>query len=269
MNLFQSVLLGLVEGITEFLPVSSTAHLLVFEKIFGIDEPSLFFNTVVQLGALGAVAVYFRKRLMELFIATINFLVRTVRGEQEISVANLPTGLNILIATLPVFIVGFLAKDLIRTFHQSSFLIGVTSITVAALLWYAQRIVKQRPNSRIGARELLTMGMYQILALVPGVSRSGIVMVGGLMQGLSFERVLEYSFLMSLPALGGAGIFELISVVGQDLPQELLVSTLVASVVAFASALVAIHFLITLVRRAGFMPFVIYRLFFGIFVLML
>lgn len=264
MTPIQAILLGLVEGITEFLPVSSTAHLLVVEKLMGGAPPSIFFNTVVQLGALGAVIIYFWRRILRLTLDVGSYLTALLLGKLKFSLSTLPMGINILIATIPVFIVGFVAREQIAEFHNSMVLIAFTSVFVAFLLWYGERIAKKDPKAQVGARELLSMGMYQILALIPGVSRSGIVMVGGLMQGLSFEKVLEYAFLMSIPSLGGAGVFELLSAMGDKPTSEIVSATFIGFIASFISALIAIRFLLSLVRRCGFLPFVYYRVLFGI-----
>ncbi len=263
MTTLQAVILGLVEGITEFLPVSSTAHLLVLQKAFVLSSPSLFFDVVVQLGALGAVIVYFHKKILQLSRDTFAFISQVARGEVTVTPQNLPMGLTILVATLPVFALGFLLRRQIEMLHTSMLVIAFMSITVGLLLALAQK-QSQKEGGKIRAKNIITMGLYQILALIPGTSRSGIIIAGGLFEGLSFSQALEYSFLMGIPSLGGAGLFELISAAKEGINQTLLFPTIVATAVSFVSAMIVIHFLLKWVRKVGFMPFVYYRILFGI-----
>jgi undecaprenyl-diphosphatase len=149
MTFFQAIVLGLVEGVTEFLPVSSTAHLLVAERLMGNVVPSIFFNTVVQLGALGAVIVYFHTRIIVLVRDSIEYLNKAMAGEIKPSPSSLPTGINILVASLPIFLVGFIFRNQIEGLHNSMLVISMSSIFVAIFLWYGQRISKKDPKSRV------------------------------------------------------------------------------------------------------------------------
>lgn len=263
MTTFQAIILGLVEGITEFLPVSSTAHLLVLQKAFALSSPSLFFDVVVQLGALGAVIVYFHKKILQLSRDAFTYLFNVSQGLITVTPANLPLGLTILVASIPVFIFGFLLRRQIEMLHTSMLVIAFMSIVVGLLLAYAQK-QSQKEGKQIRPKNIIAMGLYQILALIPGTSRSGIIIAGGLFEGLSFSQALEYSFLMGIPSLGGAGLFELISAAKEGVSQTLLFPTLLATVVSFVSAMIMIHFLLKWVRKSGFMPFVYYRILFGI-----
>lgn len=262
MTIFQASFLGLVEGITEFLPVSSTAHLLLVQRFFGITSPSLFFDIMVQMGALGAVIVYFWKKLMILAKETLVFLKHLVWGKVKLAPENFPLGLSLLIASLPVFFTGFILRKKIESIHESTLIIAIMSVAVGVLLMVAEKQAK-REGKKIQSKNLIAMGFYQVLALIPGTSRSGITIAGGLFEGLSFSQALEYSFLIGIPSLGGAGVFELLSAAREGIDKSLIFPTLVGMVVSFVSALLVVHFLLWLVRKTGFMPFVIYRFAFG------
>lgn len=267
MTVLQAIFLGLIEGVTEFLPISSTAHLIVASKVIGLQSPSLFFDTVVQLGALGAVIVYFWKKLITLCKETISYLSQVASGSVRMTPSNVPMGMSILMATVPVLFAGFLLRKKIETIHESLLVIAVMSISVGVLLAFAQRKAARNQQKDVQPKSIIAMGLYQVLALIPGTSRSGIVIAGGLFEGLTFSQALEYSFFMSVPALGAAGVYELLSSLKTHPSTDIVIATAIGSLVSFLSALGVIHFLLTWVKKIGFMPFVIYRILFGIAVL--
>lgn len=266
MTIIQAIILGLVEGVTEFLPISSTAHLIVVQRLMGITQTSAFFDVVVQLGALLAVIVYFWRTLIKLAQESLKYLTDVSQGKVKPAADNLPQGLSVLVASLPVFVVGFVLRHKVEALHDSFTLIAATSIVVAFILLIAQKRAA-KTEKPVTAKNLIVMGLYQVLALLPGTSRSGIVISGGLLEGLSFKQAIEYSFLMSIPSLGVAGVYELYSAIKTHPSSEIVTATGVATLVAFLSALVVVATLLKLVRRLGFTPFVIYRILFGLFAL--
>lgn len=267
MNVLQAAFLGLIEGVTEFLPISSTAHLIVASKVIGIASPSIFFDTVVQLGALGAVIVYFWKKILTMISEACLYYGEVVCGTKRMTPSNLPMGASILIASIPVLFAGFLLRKKIEVIHESLLVIAIMSIGVGILLAIAQHIAAKNKERQVTPKNFIAMGFYQVLALIPGTSRSGIVIAGGLFEGLSFSQALEYSFFMSIPALGAAGVYELLSSLKTHPSGEILIATAIGTIISFLSALGVIHFLLTWVRKIGFMPFVIYRILFGIAIL--
>ena len=146
-------------------------------------------------------------------------------------------------------------------------MIAFMSIAVALLLAVAQLVAGKNKDKTVTPKNLLAMGLYQTLALIPGTSRSGITVAGGLFEKLSFQQALEYSFFMSIPALGAAGLYELLSALKEHPSRELIIGTLIATVISFLSALGVIHFLLIWVKKIGFLPFVVYRIAFGIAIL--
>jgi len=266
MNFIQAIILGLIEGCTEFLPISSTAHLIVAQKLMGLGQVNEFFTTVVQLGALGGLIYFEREKIVsiltELFasikqISNDKFLITKTRG------------FALGVATLPVLVVGFLVRKHISQLQNSIPLIAFMSIAVAFVLYAAQRFAGKERKEKVGIKELFIMGVFQVLAIIPGTSRSGITAAGGAFQKMTLAQALEYSFLLSIPALLAAGGFEMLSAIKTHPTGDILMMTGIATIVAFISAIISIKFFLDTVRKVGFMPFVIYRIIFGIAVLLL
>lgn len=262
-TLEQSFILGIVQGITEFLPISSTAHLLITQRLFGILEPNLFFTTVIQSGSVLAIMVYFWKELTEVFEHLFN---RNLR-DFEFFIAG----------TLPVLIIGFLSRDVIAWMHQSLWVTSVALIGVAvcmALIELSKKITRTSEKAfhteDLDWKSSAWIGLFQSLALIPGVSRSGITMIGGLTQKLSLEHATKASFLLGIPALGAATTYELLGgLLFQPVSSQLAIMTFVGFLFAFLSSLFSIHFTIGLVKKHGFWPFVGYRVFLGLAILFL
>ncbi|MBP9700582.1 undecaprenyl-diphosphate phosphatase [Candidatus Woesebacteria bacterium] len=259
MTLLQAILLGFIEGITEFLPVSSTAHLLVAQRLLGISDPSEFFTVVVQLGAIAGLIV---SEYSVLKTIILEFL-QTTSQPQKIKDTML---VKLAVGSVPIVVVGFLLKDTIASFHSNFLLIAFMSVVVGVFLLIAQRMAGKK-EVLVGHQRLFIMGLFQSIALLPGTSRSGITAAGGMVQGMNLSQALEYSFLLSIPALLLAGLYEMISLRGTALEPGLLELTALASIVAFGCAIVSISFLRKSVRRVGFLPFVLYRFAFALFIL--
>jgi undecaprenyl-diphosphatase len=259
MTIIDSIILGLIEGITEFLPISSTAHLIVAQKLMGLGEINEFFTTVVQLGALGGLIYYERIKLLS--VCTEFF--QSLREMPKSKIQN-TTGFAIGVATLPVLVIGFLVRKQVSHLQNSIPLIAFMSITIGIVLlaaqWYAGKVKKEH----VGMKELFIMGLFQVIAIIPGTSRSGITAAGGAFQKMTLAQALEYSFLLSIPALLAAGGYELLSAIKMHPSGDILMMTGIASLVAFVSALASITFLLASVRKVGFTPFVIYRITFAI-----
>ena len=264
MNLFHAIILGIIEGLTEFLPVPSTGHLIVAERLLGIHEPSLFFNTIIQLGAILAAVIYLRKHITELL--------------RDLFVADRRTKpLLFLLATLPVLIIGFTFHSTIEQFQKSVTVVGVMSILIALLFAWGERVyVKSLKESsagttqnKLGWKEFLSIGLWQSLSVIPGVSRSGITVFGGITKKLSFKDATEITFLLAIPAMSAASGYEFLKAykAGLDLSSGLVQTTAVGFVVSFVVALTTISITLPLLKRFGFTPFVIYRIAMGILLL--
>jgi len=251
------LILGLVQGLTEFLPVSSSAHLILLPKIAGWPDQGLAYDVFAHLGSLIAVITYFRNDLLRIIPAGVNSL----RGGPASNDARLCWYL--IIATVPIAIVGLLFHEVISTVFRNPLLIACTSIIFALILWLADVMGGRcRNESSLVMKDAVWIGMAQALALVPGTSRSGITMTAGLILGLDRHAAARFSFLLSLPAIGLAGGYEMYQYFqpGTETDAFAFIIVLTASAV---SSWCAIKFFLALIERTGMLPYVIYRLFLG------
>lgn len=260
MSLLEAVVLGLVQGLTEFLPISSTAHLRIVPELFGWRDPGAAFSAVIQLGTVAAVVIYFRKDLVRLVSAFFRGLVNRA------PFATLDSRLAwfVLIGTLPIGIVGLLAKPLIETQLRSLYVISGALIVLAVILFWVERKASHaRTLEQMTLTDGVMIGLWQALALVPGASRSGTTLTGGLALGLRREDAARYSFLLSIPATTLAGVFELKHLLeAGNKPPAL--ALWVGTIVAFISGMAAIAGLLRYLRSNTTMVFVGYRILLGI-----
>ena len=266
MNYFDAVVLGVVEGLTEFLPVSSTGHLTIAEKLLGheIDDPAVTaYTAVIQMGAISAVIVYFAEDIWRIVRAWFAGLVRAeYRGQLDHRM-----GWYVIVATIPVVVAGLLGKGLITGALRSLWVVAVALIAWSAVMYLAERVARQdRPERAVGMRDAVLLGLAQALALIPGISRSGATISIGLLRGLDRVTATKLSFYMSIPALMGAGIYEM----GDALSGEIGVGVaIVGVVVAFVVAYASIAWLLRFVAHHSIAWFVPYRLGLGVLLLVL
>lgn len=264
MTVVQSIVLGIIEGVTEFLPVSSTAHLIVVQKLFGIAQSSLFFNTVVQLGALAGLIVAERNVLYSMARNFLFLFPNVVYKRATWRALFSDKAIMLGIATLPVIAGGLLFSEVIDTIQDSLLPIIVMTLTIAFVLLAAEKRAG-KVEKTIKLWHIVLMGISQVLALVPGTSRSGIVAATGMLLGFTRSQALEYSFLLSIPSLSLAGLYELLHVFrAEAVDTTLLYTTGIATITAFFASLLVVNGLRAVVRRVGFIPFVLYRIAFGI-----
>jgi undecaprenyl-diphosphatase len=236
MNYLDAIILGIVEGLTEFLPVSSTGHLTIAEKILGlqVDDPAVTgFTAVIQMGAIVAVIVYFAGDIWNIARTWVLGLVKPeYRGHQDFRM-----GWYVIVGTVPVGIVGLLLRDFIKNDLRSLWVVAIALVSWSAVMWAAERSAQQnRSEKRINLTDAVVVGVVQCISLIPGVSRSGATISAGLFRGLDRVAATRLSFFLSIPALLAAGTFELKDALGGDIGVgETLVGTFVAFVVAYAS----------------------------------
>ena len=259
MSFFEAILLGLIQGLTEFLPISSSAHVQIAQELLGLSElskPQLTaFIATIQLGTEFAVLIYFFKTLVE--IAKSFF--KTGFRQWKMQEPNARLGWLIIIGTLPIVILGLSFRDLIENDVRQLWVIGITLIVFGILLGIADRYgKKQKPITELNLKSGLAFGFGQALALVPGVSRSGGSITAGLMMGFTREASARYSFLLAVPAVLAAGFYQFYESLG-NLPNDLLVATVVATIVSFVSGYAVIAWLLRYLEKGSFMPFVIWR----------
>ena len=276
MNLLQAIILGIIQGLTEFIPISSTGHLILAEKLMGLEntmspQQITAFVAVIQLGTLAAVIVYFFRDIISITIGFINGNLRMLRGPRDLSAHKAALlGWMIIIGTIPIATVGLLAKKIIEgETTKNLFIIGTSMIIWAVLLFLSEQIgIRRRGMEQIELRDALIVGIAQAFALIPGSSRSGTTITGALFAGLSREAAARFSFLLSIPAIGASGLLELreaLHLLSGTSMGNLIVATVVSAIVGYAS----IAFLITYLRRHTTYLFVVYRLIAGVVILWL
>jgi undecaprenyl-diphosphatase len=260
-EIFQAVVLGVVQGLTEFLPVSSSGHLIVVPALLGWDDPfieSLAFSVMLHVATLLALLVYFRQDWARLIPAGLAALRdRSFRGDPDRRLAWL-----LAASTVPAVIVGLLLDDVIESAFREPRLVAMTLVVGAVILWLADRLgSRNRPITGVTFPIALGIGAAQALALVPGVSRSGISISAGLFAGLDREAAARFAFLMATPITAGAGLWEIRKIVageaGVELPLVPLFAGMVASLLA---GLAAISLLLRYLRSHGTGVFVAYRI---------
>jgi undecaprenyl-diphosphatase len=270
--MFEALFLGLIQGLTEFLPISSSAHLRITgEFLPSASDPGATFTAITQIGTELAVLIYFRRDIMRIASAWIGrVLLRRASIEQ--SAQDVRLGWLIILGSLPIVVLGYLFQENIRDTFRSLWLIAVVMIVFGIFLGIADRFGKsQRDISTLSSGHGLAYGFAQALALVPGVSRSGATIAMGRTLGYTRESALRYSFLLAVPAVFGSGFYELqgaISDGNSDAPYTL-IETFGATLVAFIVGYAVISWLMKFIATRSFMPFIIYRIALGSLILML
>jgi undecaprenyl-diphosphatase len=260
----EAVLLGALQGLTEFLPISSSAHLAIFPQLFGMSDPGASFTAVTQIGTELAVIIYFWRDLWRIFTTWLRSLFKpALRGRLDARM-----GWYIIIGTIPIGIAGVLLEHTIKTSFRNLWLIAANLIIFGIILGIADRLARnEEPMEHMNIKDALLYGGAQTLALVPGVSRSGATISMGLFLGYTREAATRYAFLLAIPAVLASAIFQLPDVSASAEPG--LGKTLVATGVAFVVGYTVIAWLLRYLRSHSYMPFVIYRICLGLLVLVL
>jgi undecaprenyl-diphosphatase len=265
MSLLQAIVLGLVQGLTEFLPISSTAHLRIVPELLGWPDPGAAYSAVIQLGTVAAVLIYFRKDIVTLLRAFFQGLAR----REPFGTTDSRLAWFVLIGTLPIGICGLAFKKTIEGSLRSLYVISASLIILALILLVVERLAShKRTLDDMRWRDGLIVGLWQALALIPGSSRSGTTITGALSLGLRREDAARYSFLLSIPATSLAGIFELKHLLeATERPSTLALVT--GTLVAFASGWAAIAWLLSYLRKRSTLIFIVYRVVLGVVLLVL
>jgi undecaprenyl-diphosphatase len=256
------IVLGLVQGLTEFLPISSSAHLRITSQVFFGRDAGAAFTAVTQLGTELAVVVYFAKDIGHLVAVWFRgFRVPMVRITDDYKIAWL-----VIIGTIPIAVLGLLFEDSIQTVARNLYLIATTLIVFGLLLGLAEKLGRQQTELRkITPRDGIVLGFAQAMALIPGVSRSGGTITAGLFLGMTRPAIVRYSFLLAIPSVFAAGLFQLPDVLAGDGPSPL--QMVVATVIAFAVGYATIAWLLRYVERNSIYVFVWYRVGLGVLLL--
>jgi undecaprenyl-diphosphatase len=278
MTHLSAIILGIVEGLTEFIPVSSSGHLLIAHKLLGQTlSGTLTFDAIIQLATACALLVYFWREILQ--ILQTAWLMFTDQFRQKDKRQLRQDGEKVLLwaivfGTIPAVILGLLLEKSMDTIFRNIHLVALTLLLGSALMWYAQKKFLQNKNSVVGLKILsvkrgVVVGFYQCLALLPGVSRSGATISGGLLSGLSQEEATRFSFLLSIPILFGAGLKKLFEVRAELFAPAFLSPLILGSVVAFLTGLISISFLMKYLKTHNLNVFIWYRVVLAVLILIL
>jgi undecaprenyl-diphosphatase len=261
---FEAIILGLVQGITEFLPISSSGHQLIVSQLFGWEDPGAAFTAFTQIGTELAVIIYFRTEILVI----IRAWWRSLRDKEARSDPSARMGWLVIIGTIPIVVLGFAFQDQIETAARNLYLTAAMLIIFGLVLGVADALGSRRKSEQeITVRDGIFFGLAQALALIPGVSRSGSSISAGLAMGYTRTAATRYAFLLAIPAVLGSGLFEARKIGGET--GVAWGPTILATVIAFGVGLAVIAWLMRWLTTKSFLPFVIYRLGLGLLLLLL
>lgn len=263
MEITQLLVLSLVQGLTEFLPISSSAHLILVPVLTAWQDQGLAFDVAVHVGTLLAVIIYFYKDLKHMSLAWLDSLTGRNKGPDS------RLAWAVLLGTIPAGLAGLLLGDFVELYLRSPLVIAGTTIGFGLLLWWADvRGLRRRDEHALSWVDVVVIGCAQALALIPGTSRSGITITAALLMGLTRKAAARFSFLLSIPIIVLAGGYQLLKLVKQPEQADWGVMVM-AVIISGLSAYLCIHFFLKLLDRTGMLPFVIYRLGLGLLLLIL
>ncbi len=247
MDLFFIIILGVVQGLTEFLPVFSSGHLILLEKMFNLspDRFGLSFDIALHIGTLFALVIYFRNKLADIFKGVI------------------------LVGTIPAIVVGFLLEDFIRNQFRSPFVIAISLIIFSFVFLFAEKKGrKTKEFNKLTFIDSLIIGIFQSIALIPGVSRSGITISGGLLRNLNEKSSGEFAFLLSIPIIAIASAKDMLTLFETGFSSQLLINFSLGASVSFVVGYLCIYYFLSYLKKHGLMPFIIYRIILGLLILL-
>ena len=261
MTLFEIIILAIIQGVTEFLPISSSGHLLLPAELLGWVSQGLAFDVAVHVGSLLAVMIYFRQEIAQMTVAWVT------QGFSKQQSTDSKLAWYVIVATIPAVIIGFLMKGWIEENARTALVIAGTTIIFGLLLWYADATAKREQELEgLTLKQAIYIGLAQVLALIPGTSRSGITMTAGLMLGLKREACARFSFLLSIPVILGAGLLATLDLLNANEAVDWY-ALLYGAAFSFVSAYLCIYLFLSWISRIGMLPFVIYRLALGVVLL--
>ncbi len=256
MNMLEAIILGLVQGLTEFLPVSSSGHLVIVQKLLGVDDKGVTFEIFVHFGTLVSVIIYFWKPLWRMVLSIIPPFKEEYAKDRKMI-------FYLFLASIPAGIVGFSPlKDSFEGVYEKPEVVALLLLVTGALLFLPRILSRRKGQREIKAPSALAMGVGQALAILPGISRSGSTIVSGMLAGTKSSDAAEFSFLMAIPAIAAAALLEFRKLEGVE--SALLQNYIIGAVVAFISGLIAIYTVLVAIRRGKFEYFGIYCLIAGI-----
>jgi len=266
MEIVNSVILGIIQGATEFIPVSSSGHLILMRDLLNMEvEYSLAFDAVLQLATTFAVLVYFRKDIFNLAKNFFKFISGKFVDAKELILLK-----AVILGTIPAVVIGLLIEDLMETIFRNSFLVAMSLIVGGFIMFFAEKFAKKIEQKKdLSVKRGIGIGFFQALALVPGFSRSGMTISGGLFLGLKREDATRFAFVLAFPVLLGAGLKKLLDLGSTGLLDSVGIELFAGSLASFLVGILAIHFLVTFLKKHTLNAFVIYRFALAIIVLLL
>lgn len=257
MDLWHIIVLSIIQGLTEFLPISSSAHLILPSQLLGWPDQGLAFDVAVHVGTLAAVVWYFRQQVGQLGRAwVVDTCQRRVGPDSYLAWA-------IIVGTVPAGLAGLLLDDWIASHLRSGLVIAITTIGFGLVLWWSDAVGRRQRNlPGLSLRDAVIIGVAQALALIPGTSRSGITMTAALFLGFERESAARFSFLLSIPLIAAAGLLKVLELVELGEAADW-TSIALGAAMSFVSALLCIHLFLAFLERIGLMPYVVYRLVLG------
>lgn len=263
MDIWQAVVLGVVEGVTEFLPISSTGHLTIFEKLFGlnIEDPGVTaFTAIIQVGAVLALVIFLRKDAVRIVSAWLKGVFRPAARDNF----DYRFGWAVILGSIPIAVVGLAFKDQIETTVRTLWIVAIALIGWSGVMWLADKYAKQNRHERsTNWRDTLFIGAVQCLALIPGVSRSGATMSAGLFRGFDRVAVTRLSFFLSVPALLAAGALETVTRYKDISGGVGWTATIVATIITFIVSYLSVAWLLRYIAKHSYSIFIIYRVALG------
>jgi undecaprenyl-diphosphatase len=256
MSIVESIALGILQGATEFLPISSTGHLILARSLFGIDDTyALAFDAVLHLATAAAVILYFHKDIWNLIQALLRSLSRLPVNERDLLLLK-----AIAIGTVPAVLLGLSLESTMETLFRNPLLVAGVLVFGSLLFAYAEWVYNQRPpTNEMTIKKGLYIGLFQASALIPGMSRSGATIAGGMLLGLSRSEAARFAFLLAVPVILGAGSKKLLELITSD-GAVALAPIAIGATASFVTGLLAIHFMLSFVRKYSLWPFIWYRL---------
>jgi len=252
MEIIKSIILGLIQGLTEFLPVSSSGHLVLAQHFFGVEESGVAIEVVLHLGTLAAVVIFFWQDILRLFAAVPYLFSRKSEKQRDRRIIWM-----LIVASIPTAIMGFLLEDFFDSMFGTPAVVPFALLVTAGIMLWSNKLLKgRRTLAEMRPQQALLVGVFQGLAIMPGISRSGSTIFASLIQGFDRDEAARFSFLLSIPAIIGATVFKLDEIVG--LTSQYALPLLIGFLVAAVSGYIAIQFLFTLIKRQKLYVFSIY-----------
>jgi undecaprenyl-diphosphatase len=266
-DIIKAVILGIIQGLSEFLPISSTAHLRIIPSFFGWEDIGAAYTAVIQVGTMIAIIIYFWKDLYNMFTSFIS----SIKEKTYLSKPDTKLLFMVCIGTIPILIFGYLFKDFIRHEFRSMYVMAGSMIIFSFVILAGEKYTKRNISiEKLTLTDSIIIGFFQSLALIPGTSRSGSTITGGFFRNMDRESAARYSFLLSIPAIMISGVYELYSeraslFINGNSTISLIIATVVSGLVGYIS----IWFLLSYLKKHSLMIFIIYRILFGILILIL